>query len=268
MKSPESKCWARAASECGGKLSREHPFARGTFREGTVDFINIAGSNSGRRRLSIDAVTVKCLCEHHNNALSKVDQAGIDVVNCIRRGEELLEVRRARPRRWRWHELKVDGFGFERWVLKTAINLAHIRREETWGWSPPENLVRAVFGQKPLPSGAGLAAFGVAGHQLHFGDRMAFWFLLDRARREVGGAVLIVHGWPFVITWQRPVQEMFPLEHEGTVFERSSCVYHVKKLQHGDVKLRLRLDWSGKWRERDHRRVVALRGRYAPPPRR
>lgn len=266
------RCWAEAVSPCRGKLSREHPFTRASFTSGTVDFVNVVGPGAGTTRLNIDAVTVRCLCEGHNNELSAVDQAGVDFFNCIRRQEELLSLRRRQPdRRWSWHTLCVDGKGVERWLMKTALNLSYLRREQVVGWEPPTSMAEAVFALRDLPSGAGLASFGVVGGSLLMGDYVVFQFLWTGAG-ELAGVLAVLLGYPFVIAWDRPVRSLFPLDFGAGVVPAERVVQPICNLQVAGESgrgpnLRVRLDYSGRWREQDHPRVVELRGRYAPPGR-
>ncbi|NQT54697.1 MAG: hypothetical protein HQ551_00545 [Desulfobacteraceae bacterium] len=115
------KCWAIEHSPCNGEISREHYISKSIFEQ---QFIYVTGLNwckGKEKKISIANLTSKVLCEYHNNQLSVVDSAGI---NAIRIFEQFF------PKQYRSVKTEpenkvVDGLNFERWLLKTAINLTY-----------------------------------------------------------------------------------------------------------------------------------------------
>lgn len=153
------KCWANKYSHCDGKLSREHYISQSIFEQ---QFIYVSGLNWCKgedKRISIANLTKKVLCEHHNNRLSVVDNAGI---NAIRVFEQLIpeEHRKAKipP-----ENHKIDGLNFERWLLKTAINLTYqgdkhigVDMTDSVPGAPSPYLLQVVFGDLPFTHKMGL----------------------------------------------------------------------------------------------------------------
>ena len=153
------KCWANKYSPCNGKLSREHYISKSIFEQ---QFIYVKGLNwckDEEKKISIGKLTRKVLCEHHNNILSSVDQAGI---NAIRIFEQLIPDQH-RPTRTPPDSYVIDGLNFERWLLKTAINLTYqgemhlgFGMTDSLPGQPPPYLLQVVFGDLPFTHKMGL----------------------------------------------------------------------------------------------------------------
>lgn len=153
------KCWAHKYSPCSGKLSREHYISQSIFEQQFIYVSGLDWCKGEEKEISIANLTKKVLCEHHNNRLSDVDDAGI---NAIRVFEQLIpeEYRQAKtlPKSY-----KIDGLNFERWLLKTAINITyqgdmHIgvgMTDSTLG-VPAPYLLQVVFGDLPFTQKMGL----------------------------------------------------------------------------------------------------------------
>ena len=73
-----SRCWAADVSPCEGGLSREDVFTRGLWPNKTVSVWGFPFLKGETRAMSVDALTVKCLCRKHNSDLSVTDEAAID----------------------------------------------------------------------------------------------------------------------------------------------------------------------------------------------
>lgn len=156
-------CWARNFSPCKGKISREHYLSRSIFEQ---DFVYVSGLNwckSEEKKVSLSNLTSKVLCEHHNNALSGIDQAG---ANAIRVFESILPEDR-RSVTTPPDNIEIDGLNFERWLLKIALTLyfkseLHIgfgMTDSVPGWPSPY-LLQVVFGNLPFTHKMGLYTFG------------------------------------------------------------------------------------------------------------
>lgn len=156
-------CWAKNFSPCKGKISREHYISRSIFEQ---DFVYVSGfnwCNGEERKVGLSNLTSKVLCEHHNNTLSGIDQAGANAVRII---ESILPEDR-RSTTLAPDSLEIDGLNFERWLLKIALNLSfkselHIgfgMIDSTPGWPSPY-LLQVVFGNLPFTHKMGLYTFG------------------------------------------------------------------------------------------------------------
>lgn len=138
-------CWASQRGNCGRGISREHLISKGIFDQ---DFVYVQGfewCKDQEVKISLNSLTSKVLCGVHNNGLSEVDTAGIAA---IRQFDRLCDEpglgNSGAP---------IDGHMFERWLLKTAVNLSfggnlHIgvgMTDSQPGWPAPY-LLAIVFG--------------------------------------------------------------------------------------------------------------------------
>ena len=159
-----AKCWARVRGGCGHS-SREHVVSAGVLRG---ELITIAGMSwcATPRTIPTEEAVARVLCEHHNVELSPVDTMGIAAMAAIDRASDLTRERRRRVEMdWGTEVISIDGGGLERWVLKTALNLAALGEVGGTKWhsrepldQPPELLVRAAFGEAQLIQPMGLYA--------------------------------------------------------------------------------------------------------------
>lgn len=155
------KCWANKYSSCNGKLSREHYISQSIFEQQLIYVSGFSWCKGEEKEVSIANLTKKVLCEHHNNRLSKVDDAGI---NAIRVFEQLI------PQTYRKTQTPpdspiIDGLNFERWLLKTAINLTYqcdmhigVCMTDSIPGEPAPYLLQVVFGDLPFTHKMGLYA--------------------------------------------------------------------------------------------------------------
>ncbi len=153
------KCWANNYSTCCGKLSREHYISKSIFEQQFIYVSGLSWCKGKEKKVSIANLTRKALCEHHNNTLSIIDQAGI---NAIRIFEHLM------PGKYRTvttvpESHVVDGLNFERWLLKTAINLTYqgdmhlgFGMTDSVPGEPAPYLLQVVFGDLPFTHKMGL----------------------------------------------------------------------------------------------------------------
>jgi hypothetical protein len=153
------KCWANKYSPCNGKLSREHYISKSIFEHQFIYAKGLSWCKNEEKKISIASLTKKVLCEHHNNLLSEIDQAGI---NSIRLFEQLLpeDIRSTKtlPK-----SQIIDGLNFERWLLKTAINLTYegeihigVDMTDSKPGQPSPYLLQVVFGDLPFTHKLGL----------------------------------------------------------------------------------------------------------------
>ena len=118
------KCWASSRGDCAGRQSGEHIVSAGIY-DGPTVFVRGYPWCRTVKEIGLDRATAKILCEHHNNTLSPVDDAGIAAFDTLQEMFRLQDVRRRhKPSTGRWTlvESEIDGLGFERWLLKTTIN--------------------------------------------------------------------------------------------------------------------------------------------------
>jgi hypothetical protein len=139
-------CWASVLGGCSTSHSQEHVVSASVFIDEVLNVENVAWVRGKRKQIPRRVLTAGVLCKTHNEALSSLDaEAGL-LAGALRS----LAVGKA-PRTY-----QVDGIKFERWLLKTMINLG------TSGWrpdgsmtQPPRDLVEIVHGLKTF--------FGISG---------------------------------------------------------------------------------------------------------
>jgi len=154
-----SKCWASEHSLCNGKISREHYISKGIFEQQYVYPRGLSWCKGKEKKVSIANLTAKVLCEHHNSKLSNIDQAGI---NAFRVFEQLIPEKHRTIKTPPENKI-IDGLNFERWLLKTAINLSFkgdkhigVGMTDSVPGIPSPYLLQVVFGELPFTHQMGL----------------------------------------------------------------------------------------------------------------
>lgn len=159
-------CWADKLGDCSGKQSKEHLVSKALFKEdkryepGVVVPYGLPGFEDKPRKVSIDSIASKILCDHHNNLLSHTDSEGAYAFDVFRRvWEAVFDRKVARDDENITYE--INGSLMERWFIKTAINLIYT------GYNikkPPKCLVELAFGLKRFPKNVGLCVAFSPGH--------------------------------------------------------------------------------------------------------
>jgi len=200
-------CWAREHSECEGKLSREHLVSSGIFDQAEI-FVQGFSWCKEERKIGVANLTSRVLCEKHNSILSVVDQAGIDAVKII---ESTL------PPRMRSIETSevdtyIDGHLFERWLLKTAINISYggishigIGMSGSKKGKPSPYLLAVIFGELKFSHKLGLYVLSPESqYKFEVGSFHVFPIVKDE---RIGGFVFHVRGVDFFLNlnpWHAP----------------------------------------------------------------
>ncbi|MGP5119454.1 hypothetical protein ACTXJF_05220 [Psychrobacter alimentarius] len=108
MKNNKNKCWAAYFGNCEGEITAEHLVSKSLFPDGIV-FVEGFDWCKNIKKVGINSLTRKILCKKHNNEFSILDSEAKYAINCFAKGKT---------------ERPIDGLLFERWLLKTAINLS------------------------------------------------------------------------------------------------------------------------------------------------
>ncbi|MEW5824057.1 MAG: hypothetical protein AB1766_06875 [Pseudomonadota bacterium] len=135
------RCWAMGYGACDEGISREHFVSKGIFDQKTIFVQGFEWCRDELVEVGLSAITRKMLCRKHNSQLEVVDRGGISAIEAFEgRGEPL-----------------VNGRLFERWLLKTALNVSfqgphRIGCGMTDGGPgiPPPYLQAVVFGELPF----------------------------------------------------------------------------------------------------------------------
>jgi hypothetical protein len=157
-------CWAFSLGDCDGVLSKEHLVSHGIFPNMEVFVQGFPWCVNEPKQIAHANFVKKCLCEKHNRDLSSVDVAGINAMNIFREGFRRLTVlSELKPKRYTLERAAINGFLWERWLLKTLIDLAYetkfpVGADATLAGLPSERLIRIAFGYEKLEGRAGVYA--------------------------------------------------------------------------------------------------------------
>src|SRR5580704_164600 len=148
------KCWAACLGDCSDRISREHLVSESLFPDQKIGVSGFDWCKGQDRYISISGLTSKILCEHHNNALSPVDEEGARAYRIAKEMVRLSYERgKQKAHRWNIKRLAIDGPKMERWFLKTLINLSYERghpigRDSRVPGRPSDRLVRVAYGME------------------------------------------------------------------------------------------------------------------------
>ncbi|RKZ75585.1 MAG: hypothetical protein DRR19_29235 [Candidatus Parabeggiatoa sp. nov. 1] len=134
-------------------MSREHLISKGVFKEKKASVHGFSWCKDRFATVGIESLTSKILCSKHNNDLSVVDNGGIEAVDAIEKLIHLCNERKhSSPSSFEVISLNVDGYLFERWLLKVVLNLSFQNKDKIGGMGevpgiPPLYLLHVVFGK-------------------------------------------------------------------------------------------------------------------------
>lgn len=192
--SGKSQCWAAAIGGCEGKLSREHVITESLFP--TKELITVTGfpwCKGQEKQVSIASLTSKILCEKHNSQLSPLDENAADAFKKFEKGTLLTNSRLRASPPFKVHHFHIDGYIFERWLLKTFINLCvtyqnslFIGNSEVAG-VPSKELVEMCYGRAKFPGKSGMYLTGKVGQPMKIGPSVGFCPITYDGTHVVGG---------------------------------------------------------------------------------
>lgn len=183
------ECWAAYLDGCDGGASREHLVSKALLPETTVKVMGFDWCPTWTK-VGVNSLTRKILCRRHNSLLSSVDEVGLLVSRSLR---DPIEAK------------YVLGFTFERWLLKTLINVsiggdAKIGVGMTGGAleAVPPYLVDVAFGNLNFSHRMGLYFLRcIEPYAVNPGEIMCTPFVRDE---EIGGALFLVAGMYFFLS--------------------------------------------------------------------
>ena len=152
-------CWAASLGDCGGGLSGEHIVSDAVLQTMIV-VQGFSWCKDRPRTIGAASFTAKHLCERHNSWSSRFDTAAKDFLTTFKTAFEVRE--QQIDGSWagpipRYHH--IDGFGLERWLCKTLVNVALVNQRDCE--IPVERLARHIWRGEPFIHPYGLS-FAVA----------------------------------------------------------------------------------------------------------
>jgi len=188
-----ANCWASSLGGCDGK-SGEHIFSDAIFKAGCSCPTLVEGVKRVRDgQPTRGAEKSNILCRHHNSSLSPLD-ATIGQVATFQ----------AKANDEQFNEsLIIEGEMLERWLLKTVVNVSAAGWMGPIKWQPSPSIVRAIFGQAPVPAQLGL--YSVDGvdpnHRPSGGTSFSPLFFITPLGKVLAGAYVSVHGMPLLASF-------------------------------------------------------------------
>lgn len=203
------------------------------------------------------------LCGTHRAQLAPLDRTLLDLDNAMREVQRLREVRKGLNNAWTPVRLTVDGVSIERAALKLALDYAASRALEDW--APPDWLPAAVFGQRELPEGCGVALAVRVGDSIFDSDRIGITLAKsDRTGRYECVVLQLREQWKLLCTWDKPIAALGTLHFGKHRYEAGEdTLLHPRRVSYRngdeDLALSLDFDWSGHWSPKKYPNVAKLR---------
>ena len=205
--------------------------------EGTMQVRGLSWCRDEFREVPTAGFARNMLCQEHNQRLSPVDEAGGAAWRALTAFAESARQSALAPKGARPISLRVsavDGERFERWLLKTVINVAFQGAPQgREPWTPPKEWVELAFGLKPFPPRCGLY-LATAERRLgpHGQNRLSMRVVTYPGTAEPCGGQMKINDWEVAVT-------LVPLLEDGWAFRP-----RVLRLQHRLKTFRvLRFDW-------------------------
>jgi hypothetical protein len=220
-------CWAEPLGGCSTEPSGEHILSKSTLDGPEITIRGFPFLQGKPLTLHKSQFQSNILCRKHNNELSRVDEAGTNAF------DTLGDLAGAKPPRRK----RIDGQLFERWLLKTPINMEMIATNfET---RPPLELVERAFGKKCFPESAGLFSLGKVGSLILDESRVTYRRMMsDRPNaNDIVGGRFSCHGFEFLLMLGGNVDPALALEfanEDGVVMDSVRPMHHPHRFNLGD----------------------------------
>jgi hypothetical protein len=228
---PAPFCWAACLGDCSEDFSQEHVLSRSTFAGPEISVQGFPFQAGEVLTLHKNQFSTNTLCRYHNNNLSSVDQAGTNAFNVF------LNAASDTPR----PKNTIRGDTFERWLLKTAINIELLANFKT---PIPSELVEIAFGHRPFPASSGLFFMGNTQDTVIPEDRITVMRLHDPINNGVPAVQFTVGGFRLLLAYGpfmahgRPIH----LKHRNGTTDTTRVIHHPERFDFRSGNL-LRIDW-------------------------
>ena len=167
------KCYAKGLGSCGGEISREHYISESILEMFSgIQPEGIPWMSHRSQLIGPNDLTVKCLCEKHNNYLSPLD------VTASAFFKSILDYGTYNPK-----IVTVSGDLLERWCLKLlfgflATKQVKIKNETIGPEYLGDDLLEYLFLGTKKPLGRGLYSYLVQGQQIQITTKIGLETLL------------------------------------------------------------------------------------------
>jgi hypothetical protein len=137
--------------------------------------------------VGLASLTQNILCRKHNTELSEVDAYAKSSFETLTAAMELNDLRnQLLQSHWSIKRFKINGALFERWFVKTLINITFkgpcgIGRGSAQAGVPPEHIVRIAFGRESFVGYGGLHALAHNGENIELKQGVSITTMLEDA---------------------------------------------------------------------------------------
>jgi hypothetical protein len=179
------KCWAVCLGDCDGGITGEHTVSKCLLPSGGVTVRGLHWCAQEPVTVGIASLTQNILCKKHNNDLSEVDAYAKIAFETLAASMELNDLRnRLRQDHWAIKRFEVDGPLFERWFVKTLVNVTFkgqygIGRNSILAGVPSDELVRIAFGRQSFEGYGGLHALAHTGENIELKQGVSITTMLE-----------------------------------------------------------------------------------------
>jgi len=202
-----SRCYARALSDCDRKLSREHYISESilSLRDKSIGITGFPWLDSGEQRsISKASLTAKVLCSRHNSVLSGLDSIALLLFTYLMglNIEENQEV------------LLINGEEIERWMLKALCgvvasgNVVHDSKR-ILGWEPPYHWLEILFGTGRIPPDCGLY-YIIGKYHLPANQFAMINTISNKTSGNIVGMTFVLEAFPFLFAMEPPPERDKP----------------------------------------------------------
>ena len=217
-----SRCYARAFSDCDRKLSREHYIGESilNLRDKPISVTGFPWLYPGEKRpISKASLTAKVLCSRHNSVLSGLDSTALLLFKYLM-GLNKEENQEA---------LLINGEEIERWMLKTLCGVVASGNvvydsKQVLGWEPPYHWLEILFGTGRIPPDCGLY-YIIGKYRLPVNQFAMITPIFNKTSNNIIGITFTLEAFPFLFT-------MEPLpERDKPTPSGAELRYHPEGLQ-------------------------------------
>jgi hypothetical protein len=239
-------CWASCLGDCSADHSREHILTKSTIPGPQISVEGFPFQRGQTITLHKNQFSSNILCRYPNNNLSSVDQAGTAAFEAFKNAVS------DNPRK----KNKIRGELFERWLLKTFINIELLANFST---HIPLELVEIAFGRRPFFPNSGLFCVVNEKSRVVPEDRISFIRLHDPSKNDaVPGGMFIFGGFHLLLalgpfpTDNKPIQ----IQNKDGTIEESRLMHHPARFNFHTENVVI-IDW----RKRVNTKMGSRRGK-------
>ena len=172
-----NKCWAASLGGCSGKPSREHIVSAAFFDGDNITVAGFDWTGDKAEEIPLKGAVAKVLCEKHNNQLSELDTEIKKIGASFREFSRIVFGKPESIKTPNHFVGRVDGARFERWLLKTTLNVICASPKKYNNFWPDEFLASLVFGKTKFDYRTGMGLYSI--HPNLYGNLISSWNVVN-----------------------------------------------------------------------------------------